>query len=265
MISEEKRMEVLATLRDVQEKFDVKILYAIESGSRAWGFASEDSDWDVRFLYYHPRDWYLKVHAGRDVIECPINDDLDVSGWDIRKTLSLAYKCNPSLYEWLNSSLIYYKSEEFYAVLRSVVEKYYNPSHLIYHYRSMAKHNYREHLRNREEVKLKKYLYVMRAVLAAQAVEQRPEMMVNTMNTESLVVNIVKDDTVQKEMLDLIRRKREADKELNLGPVIPAINDYFDAALEHFETVFQNPNGKKPIDTDELDMFFRAVIGGTYR
>lgn len=93
------REEILKRLTDIEGEEDVKIFYACESGSRAWGFPSADSDYDVRFLYRHPEEWYLSVdlEEKRDVIERPINDDLDISGWDLRKALKLLRKSNPPL------------------------------------------------------------------------------------------------------------------------------------------------------------------------
>ena len=101
--------EILRRLDQIEREDDVRIVYACESGSRAWGFESTDSDWDVRFIYVHPRDWYLSIDVGekRDVIERPINDELDISGWDLRKALKLLRKSNPPLLEWLSSPIVY--------------------------------------------------------------------------------------------------------------------------------------------------------------
>ena len=101
MNGNEVTQRVRNALAQVEAEQNVRVLYACESGSRAWGFASRDSDYDVRFLYVHRRDWYLSVEQGRDVIERPIADDLDVSGWELRKALRLLRKSNPPLLEWL--------------------------------------------------------------------------------------------------------------------------------------------------------------------
>ena len=99
----DRSAEILERLYAIEKSHNVRILYAIESGSRAWGFASPNSDWDVRFIYVHTEDWYLSVHEQRDVIEIPIDEDLDISGWDLRKALRLMQKWNPVLFEWLRS------------------------------------------------------------------------------------------------------------------------------------------------------------------
>ena len=90
---------ILEKLDAIEAEHGVQILYACESGSRGWGIASQDSDYDVRFIYCHRRDWYLAVGEPRDVIELPINDVLDINGWDLRKALQLMRKSNPTLLE----------------------------------------------------------------------------------------------------------------------------------------------------------------------
>ena len=101
--------EIQRSIDEIEQSENVTVLYACESGSRAWGFHSQDSDYDVRFIYAHPPDWYLSVdlEKKRDVIERPILDDLDVSGWDLRKSLQLFRKSNPPLLEWLDSPIVY--------------------------------------------------------------------------------------------------------------------------------------------------------------
>jgi len=98
---------IMSELRSIETREDVRILFAIESGSRAWGFASPDSDFDVRFVYVRRQDWYLSLTPGRDVIELPLVGDDDINGWDIRKALNLALKPNPVLLEWLSSPVQY--------------------------------------------------------------------------------------------------------------------------------------------------------------
>jgi hypothetical protein len=111
---------------------NVRVLLAVESGSRAWGFASTDSDYDVRFIYAHPADWYLSIdlntEAKRDVIEQPIVDDLDLNGWDLRKALQLLAKSNPPLLEWLNSPIVYRESS-FATELRELSIRFYSPAY----------------------------------------------------------------------------------------------------------------------------------------
>ena len=102
---EEMNVLVPEKLAEIERDYGVRVLWAIESGSRAWGFESPDSDFDVRFIYKHKQDFYLRLNEQRDVIELPIDDTWDVSGWDLDKTLKLLYKSNPTLFEWLQSPI----------------------------------------------------------------------------------------------------------------------------------------------------------------
>ena len=137
---------IVQKLHEIEEKEHVKILLAVESGSRAWGFASPDSDYDVRFLYVRTREDYLQLDPLRDVIEQPINDLLDINGWDLQKALRLMYKSNPTLFEWLKSPIIYIETE-FADEMRRVMSDYFSVKHSLYHYISMAEGNYKKYLR----------------------------------------------------------------------------------------------------------------------
>lgn len=164
------RARVCAQLRDIEQPYNVRVLYACESGSRGWGFASPDSDYDVRFLYVHRPEWYLRVESQRDVIELPIDDELDVCGWEWRKALGLLKGANPTLIEWLDSPVVYQEDETVVAELRALIPAWFSPLRARWHYYSMARKNFRGYLQE-ETVRLKKYFYVLRPLLAARWVE----------------------------------------------------------------------------------------------
>jgi predicted nucleotidyltransferase len=126
-------------VRDIEQRYNVRVLYACESGSRGWGFASPDSDYDVRFLYVHRPEWYLRVEAQRDVIELPIDDELDVCGWEWRKALGLLKGANPTLIEWLDSPVVYQEDETVVAELRALIPAWFSPLRARWHYYSMAR------------------------------------------------------------------------------------------------------------------------------
>jgi predicted nucleotidyltransferase len=140
-------------LLEIEKEHDVTILYAVESGSRAWGFESSDSDYDVRFIYAHNKNWYLNILPKRDVIEYPITDEFDYSGWDLRKTLFLMNKSNPVFFEWLKSPIVYYKDEYSYNIMEQLSKNYFSPISSTYHYLHMASGNYRQYLQA-DEVKI---------------------------------------------------------------------------------------------------------------
>jgi uncharacterized protein len=161
------RAQILDCLHQIQSQHEVKVLFACESGSRGWGFASPDSDYDVRFIYVNRLAWYLTVEPQRDVIEQPISGDLDVNGWDLRKTLQLLRQSNPTLLEWLRSPIVYREEATTATRLRALAEVGFSSVRGYHHYLSMAKKNFREHLLG-EQVRYKKYLYVLRPLLAAR-------------------------------------------------------------------------------------------------
>ena len=167
------RERVLERLSAVEAEHGVTVLYACESGSRAWGFESPDSDYDVRFIYARSRDWYLSFDVERrpDVIEIPIRDDIDLSGWDVRKAMYLFTRTNGALIEWLNSPVRYLDRGRCATDLRQLVPEHLNATALCYHYSHMARRNARDYLRG-DRVRLKKYFYVLRPLLAIRHIEQ---------------------------------------------------------------------------------------------
>jgi len=165
---------ILQKLREIECQFDVKILYACESGSRAWGFASPDSDFDVRFIYVQRIDHYLSIDEQRDVIELPVNAVLDINGWELRKALRLFRKSNAPVYEWLQSPIVYLENDAFSHEVRGFMSNYFSKRAAMHHYLSMAKGVIETELSG-EKVKLKKYFYALRPLLAAQWIADKNE------------------------------------------------------------------------------------------
>ncbi|RYD77115.1 MAG: nucleotidyltransferase, partial [Verrucomicrobiaceae bacterium] len=133
-VSNEMVSRVREELKRVESERKLRVLYACESGSRAWGFASQNSDYDVRFLYVHERDWYLSVEDRRDVIEEALPGDLDVSGWELRKALRLLQKSNPPLLEWLKSPIVYAHDPQFVSEFNALADEFYSPKRCFAHY-----------------------------------------------------------------------------------------------------------------------------------
>lgn len=170
---EQERMNQLIPerLRQIEAEHGVKVLLAVESGSRAWGFASPDSDFDVRFIYVRPRDFYLQLQDTRDVIETPIDDVWDVSGWDLDKTLKLLHRSNPTVFEWMSSPIVYLETD-FKRRIQPLLSSCFCAKRTLYHYVSMAKRNVRTYLEG-DEVQPKKYFYMLRPALACQWIMDR--------------------------------------------------------------------------------------------
>ena len=238
-------------LAKVEADYGVRVLYACESGSRAWGFASRDSDYDVRFLYVHPRDWYLSVDNHRDVIEQKIHENLDISGWELRKALRLLRKSNPPLLEWLKSPVVYAQDATFVAGFRELAAGYYSPMRCFAHYLHMASGNVREYLKG-ETVWLKKYLYVLRPLLACRWIERGLGQV--PMEFAELVYEVVNDARVLLAIAELVARKMEGD-ELDRGPKIEALEQFINAELPRLRLVL--PPDDAPPQVEPLNRFFQ--------
>lgn len=164
------RDAIARAISDIEQKHDVRVLYAAESGSRAWGFASPDSDYDVRFIYVHLRDWYLSIGEPRDVIEAMLPGDLDLSGWDLRKALRLFLRGNSALNEWLDSPIVYAERSDLAVRMRALLPTAFKAPAAYHHYLRMAQGVHAEHLAA-DRVRIKKLFYVLRPLLACRWIE----------------------------------------------------------------------------------------------
>jgi predicted nucleotidyltransferase len=248
------REQAMATLRDIEQHEDVTVLFACESGSRGWGFASPDSDYDVRFLYVNRLPWYLTLEPGRDVIERPISGNLDVSGWDLRKALVLLRNSNPTLMEWLCSPIVYRQDDAFIDRLNALCSGCFSPVRGYHHYVSMARKNYREHLR-REAVRYKKYLYVLRPLLAARWIRAGRGM--PPMRFAELVQATVTELPLIDEINALLEVKMRAG-EAATSPPWKGIQAFIECELEVAE---RNPvvlDQRAP--TDALDALLKETV-----
>lgn len=227
------RAEIGLRLSAIEAEHAVCVLYACESGSRGWGFSSPDSDYDVRFVYVHPLPWYLQVSAQRDVIEVPISDELDINGWELRKALGLLKKGNATLIEWLDSPVVYRADAEFLQAMRDAARQTHRAERSFHHYVHMARKNYSEHLRG-DTVRLKKYLYVLRPLLATLWIEQSRGLA--PMRFQDLVDGIVTDPALLDAIGQLLAIKRAA-MESVYGQPLPIINAFIDSELSRLESV----------------------------
>ncbi|MEG2805674.1 nucleotidyltransferase domain-containing protein [Stenotrophomonas sp.] len=234
-IAPDKRAAIMAELERIERDHEVRVLMACESGSRGWGFSSPDSDYDARFIYVHRAAWYLSVNEltgpgqpQRDVIELPIDDELDVSGWDLRKALRLVSKSNPTLSEWLRSPIVYRQDDAAVASLLAAVQAFHSPLGSWWHYFNMATSNFRGYLRG-ERVRTKKYLYVLRPLLACRWIECEPTP--PPMAFELLLDRLLPSGPVRAAIEQLLVVKR-ASAEVDDGPRVAAISDYIEAELD---------------------------------
>ncbi|MCY8037586.1 nucleotidyltransferase domain-containing protein [Bacillus paralicheniformis] len=250
------KQRIQEELKNIEATYGVKILYAVESGSRAWGFPSQDSDYDVRFIYVHQKDWYLSIDAKRDVIELPIDDSLDISGWELTKALRLFRKSNPPLLEWLSSGTVYYEAYSLAENMRRLKSRAFSPVSCMYHYLNMASGNFRHYLQ-REEVKIKKYFYVLRPILACQWIESRRT--VPPIEFQVLLDELTEDGPLKTEIQQLLERKKKGE-EFNLEPQNPILHAFIDRELEWLQTVAKAYKTDHEDLTQELDRLFRETL-----
>lgn len=189
------------TLGKIETEHKVKILYACETGSRAWGFPSPDSDYDVRFIYLHKTDWYLALNDRKDTIEF-MDGDLDVTGWDLRKCLKLLKKSNVPLIERFQSPVQYFANEKFKAGFIQLVQDYYSPTAAFYHHYSLAT-KFWEELKDQDRIKLKSYFYLVRALLSCNWIVKDKSVL--PMHTEGLMKYV--DEESKDELRRLISLK----------------------------------------------------------
>ncbi|MGG3915082.1 nucleotidyltransferase domain-containing protein [Rossellomorea vietnamensis] len=255
---------IVEVIHQIEIDHDVKILFACESGSRAWGFPSKDSDYDVRFIYIHKPDWYLSIDEKRDVIEIPAGDPvsipidplLDMSGWELTKALRLFRKSNPPLLEWLRSNIVYYQSYSTIDQMKELEQKIFSPVSCLHHYLSMAKGNFRDDVQG-EEVKIKKYLNVLRPLLAAKWIEKYDS--IPPIEFQELVEELVPGGEWKDSIAKLLERKR-AGVEIFVETSIDTINEYLHKEIEHLEAYAKSLNKDIPDPTAELDMLFRMAL-----
>lgn len=258
-ITPDIRTQILQKLTDIEQEHNIRILFACESGSRGWGFASPDSDYDVRFIYAHPLPWYLQVTPQRDVIEYPVNAVFDVNGWELRKALGLLKKGNATLIEWLDSPVVYRADGLFMQQMRQAIQTTFQPERSFHHYIHMARGNYREYLRG-SSVRLKKYLYVLRPLLAVLWVERGKG--VPPMPFQQLVDGLITDPELLTAIDDLLRRKRQAG-EAEYGQPLPAINHFIETELERLSTTLP-PSNDAVLDFTVLDdVLHHAIVSAS--
>ena len=253
-VSDEMRATVLENLAELEHRHQVKVLFACESGSRGWGFASPDSDYDVRFVYVNRLPWYLTVDPGRDVIEQPISGELDINGWDLRKALQLLRESNPTLLEWLRSPIVYQQAAPWADRLRVLAEDGFSPVRGYHHYVSMAKKNLREHLYG-DVVRYKKYLYVLRPLLAARWI--REERGVPPMRFAELAAQTLTDPALIDEINALLEVKMRAGESAT-SPRWVGIHDFIERelAIAMAHTFEQSPKA----DSRKLNQYLHDAV-----
>lgn len=241
-------------LEEIEKKENVKVLYAVESGSRAWGFASPDSDYDVRFIYVHAEEYYLGLQAKKDFIDWELNETLDINGWDLSKALQHFHKSNATLFEWANSPVVYYEVPEWKQI-KEITENYFSCKSTMYHYYGTANKNYFEYL-TEDMVKYKKYFYVLRPILACKWIKKKkcpPPVLFQDLAEEVL------EDNMKLTVEKLVKKKTQM-IEAEKGKRIDKLNEYIVNNLAYFKQKVDSMDDDRNADWDELnDLFVKLV------
>ncbi len=235
-------------LSKIEQDKNIKILYACETGSRAWGFPSPDSDYDVRFIYMHEKDWYLSLSERKDTIEV-MDGDLDISGWDLKKCLQLLKKSNAPLIERFQSPVEYYAAPGLKEEFLSLIKEYYSPTAVFFHHHSLA-HKVWFELKDADEYKLKSWFYLVRSLLSCNWIIKDKSVL--PMDIEGLM-RYITDDIKQKinSLIDLKRTVGEKymhRKDQDLHAWITAMFDFIENHKDNL--------GVNRSDISSLNQFF---------
>lgn len=247
------RQTILNRLIAVAQEHQIKILFACESGSRGWEFPSPDSDYDVRFIYVRPYRYYLSVMDRAYDLHFAINGDLDMYGWDIRKTLQLMRKSNTTPFEWLQSPIIYCEEPGFKNELWSLSQAYFDQRSNIHHYLGIAK-GAMESIANDSEITIKKLFYVLRPLLAAKWCLEKQTIAPMTIGPLMTLL----PDHLQKQVNELITLKANAAEGFVIN-INPALKTYIDAEYDRINKASVSLK-KEHFDAGKLDDFFVSTI-----
>jgi len=257
-ISDAMRETILTELRGIETTNDVRILFAIESGSRAWGFPSPDSDYDVRFIYVRPTNWYLSLSPGRDVIELPIDGDLDINGWDIKKALGLLLKPNPVMLEWLSSPIQYLWDKEACTKLTAFSEQVTHGPACLHHYLHLGGRQWEAYVDGKDRVNLKKYFYIVRPAMAIRWMRMHPDV-IPPMNFQELLRGVNLDIALTTALEALLHAKSKS-KEIGEAPRVEIIDAFIVSEFDWAREAVKSISGLRPDLHEAADILFREIV-----
>ncbi|GAA3651305.1 nucleotidyltransferase domain-containing protein [Nocardioides ginsengisoli] len=245
-------------LAAVASSYGVRVPWAIESGSRAWGFASPDSDYDCRFFFVRPRESYLALWPARDVIETPLEGLLDVNGWDVAKAVRLATAGNATVGEWLRSPWVYTGSSAFRDDLLDLVGQVVDPGRLRRHYLHVGRAQWAGAVASGDAdqlmVRLKRVFYAVRPAVTLRWLDEHDG--VPPMNLDELIAQADVPAAVRDEVEEL-RLLKSRTRELGVAPVPRAIAAWVEAV---FAAEPDHPSAPSPALRAAAEAGFRALV-----
>jgi predicted nucleotidyltransferase len=247
---------------DLARQTGAKILFAMESGSRAWGFPSPDSDYDCRFIYIWPAEDHLVLNVQRDVIEFPIESEIDAGGWDLRKALLLALKGNAVIVEWVNSPHVYEEVDGFRASLKKLLAEIVEPSLVARHYVGLLRRHSPE---NTADVKLKRLFYALRPALSLQYMQERGFRELPPMDLGQLLESVTLSPDL-RQLIDVMVETKKLTREMGTGPVPAPLTEYLDIAMANYADLTDRLDKPSPSDVTEryrvAQNFYRNTVLG---
>lgn len=242
-------------LNEIELKKKIQILYACETGSRAWGFPSPDSDYDIRFIYMHERDWYLSLSQRKDTIEF-MDGNLDITGWDLKKCLTLLKTSNATLIERFQSPIAYFSVKGFKDEFKNLIESYYSPTAVFFHHYSLTK-KFWEEVKDANKYKLKSWFYMARSLFSCAWILEKDSVL--PMNIQTLIEWMSEDWKSRiNELIDL----KKTVGERYLHPKDVELNERISALLELVEKSQDNLRVNKT-DMSYLNRFFLKTVNGS--
>lgn len=248
--------QIVEKLRLVEAEHQVKIPLAVESGSRAWGFASPDSDYDCRFVYVRPKDFYLSVFDQKDTVDYQPDAVFDLSGWDLKKFIQHLVKSNAVMLEWLQSNVIYKKDAAVAERLWELGKVFFNPVAVSWHYLSMAK-NKLEDVCSSEKSKIKRYFYILRPLACVRFIRERGEVPYMEYRQNLEAINV--PDDIREEIARLLELKEQA-KEAQLITRNRLLTDYFAREMSEAESWLSGAKHVRNPEYWRADQCFREII-----
>jgi len=233
---------------------NIRVLHAVESGSRAWGFESPDSDFDVRFIYVRPKEFYLRLDKTRDVIEWQLDETLDINGWDLQKALRLAHSSNPTIFEWKKSPIVYKTTPEWDCIKIEML-KYFSIKSGLHHYYNTAVNTYRTYFKG-ETVKLKKYFYVLLPLLACKWILRKktvPPVLFSELADTEL------DEKIKPIVDNLVSLKMQI-SELGESKHIVQLNEYIEQNLDGVKNEIDFLPTERKADWTGLNKLFLKIL-----
>ncbi|GLK57435.1 hypothetical protein GCM10008170_34550 [Methylopila capsulata] len=247
-------------LDDVRRSEGVAIPLAIESGSRAWGFPSPDSDYDRRFVFVRPSEHYLSPWQRRDVIETPLDGDLDVNGWELGKAIRLLLKGNAVIVEWLRSPVAYGVDETFRTAFLELAENVADRNLIALHYLHLGLRQRNAYFSDRKAVALKKIFYAVRPAAALRWLRRHPDAAIAPMRFQTLIEECDPPSDVRSVLADLVERK-SVTRELGTAPLPASIATFVDGEFEAATAAFSKaPPAERRREIELAEQFFRRMV-----